>query len=144
VTYRHRGCVDVRLYMSSHTDEEYTRAPALCGIVVVLAACHRPVPEDHSSHMASMGTAAGSLAQDPSLPASNGASAARVAASPRHIPSEEDTRHSAATKLPRGGGQPKATEFRTRRSGSPTILQARSAISFPSRRRCAVCRPRDS
>lgn len=60
------------------------RTLALCGVAVVFAACHRPMPEDHSSHMASMGTAAGSLAQDPTLPASNGASAARVAASPRH------------------------------------------------------------
>ena len=51
----------------------------------VLAACHRQAPlEDHSSHMAAAQSGASGGATANGLPASNGASAARVAASPRH------------------------------------------------------------
>jgi carboxymethylenebutenolidase len=61
------------------------RSLAIACIALASTACHRQVAEDHSSHMLgaamSVGTPGSSSA---ALPASNGASAARVAGSPRH------------------------------------------------------------
>jgi carboxymethylenebutenolidase len=59
------------------------RTLAIASIVVLSTACHRQTVEDHSSHMASGMTAQPSGRSAAGLPASNGASAARVAASPR-------------------------------------------------------------
>jgi carboxymethylenebutenolidase len=60
------------------------RIYAYISAAIVLTACHRQVAEDHNSHMAPVAGATGSSAGGANgLPASNGASAARVAASPR-------------------------------------------------------------
>ena len=60
------------------------RPLALIIVAIVLTACHRPMAEDHSSHMPASAAPAGSSGTGTaSLPASNAAAAARVAASPR-------------------------------------------------------------
>jgi len=56
---------------------------ALSCILLLSTACHRQMAEDHSSHMSSPTTSAQPGRSGAGLPASNGASAARVAASPR-------------------------------------------------------------
>jgi carboxymethylenebutenolidase len=53
-------------------------------VALALTACHRPIAEDHSSHMPASASQAGSpVSGSAILPASNAAAAARVAASPR-------------------------------------------------------------
>ena len=61
----------------------HIRALATGCILIASAACHRQMAEDHSSHMPSGMSAQSSGRTGLGLPASNGASAARVAASPR-------------------------------------------------------------
>jgi carboxymethylenebutenolidase len=58
------------------------RLTIIC-ILALSTACHRQTAEDHTSHMASGSSAQSSGRTGADLPASNAASAARVAASPR-------------------------------------------------------------
>src|SRR4249920_1550193 len=61
------------------------RTIAIFCVVVIATACHRQAAEDHSSHMSDVTPAVRQAGMDAiGLPASNNASAARVAASPRH------------------------------------------------------------
>src|SRR5215467_10994489 len=62
------------------------RTAAVCGAVILSAACHRSaMVEDHSAHMAAASVSPTvAMQSSTALPASNNAAAARLAASPRH------------------------------------------------------------
>jgi carboxymethylenebutenolidase len=61
---------------------------ASAAALVALAACHRPQTDEHMSHMSTADMASPAVAPagqgNPTLPPSNAAAAARLAASPRH------------------------------------------------------------
>jgi len=72
-----------RIAQDAYRNGKDMRTLTVVCITLLSSACHRQMAEDHSSHMSSTESARSSGRAGAELPASNGASAARVAASPR-------------------------------------------------------------